>query len=151
MLGPATNVEPVKVSVDCATPAGSTPPVTRTSAPPLVLIAAAAWLYLASLIGLVVTVNILVAGLKTSALFSGVPSAACPPVIKTRCAISGVADGRGVQVGDGGVPVTVGVGVTPVGDGDGVGDGVGDEVAVAVGVAPTIPCPESSTCCGLFL
>jgi hypothetical protein len=54
-----------------------------------------------------------------------------------------------VQVADGlgeGVPLTVGVGVTPVGD----GDGVGVIVAVAVGVGPTIPCPESSMCCGLF-
>ena len=68
-------------------------------------------------------------------------------MIKTRCAMSGVAEACTVQVADGvGVLVTVGVGVIPVGDGDGVGVGV----TVAVGVGPTIPCPESSTCCGLF-
>lgn len=52
-----------------------------------------------------------------------------------------------------GVVVTVGVGATPVGDGDGVAVGVAVAVAVAVavGVAPRIPRPESSTCCGLFL
>ena len=71
-----------------------------------------------------------------------------------------------MQVADGvGVLVTVGVGVAPVGDGDGLAFGVvvivavrvgvevrvGIVVAVAVGVAPTMPCPESSMCCGLFL
>lgn len=83
MFGPAKNVEPAeqvrdtvaqKVSVDCATPVGSKPPVTRTVAPWLVLVAADAWPYLASFIGLFVRVNILLAGLKTSALFSGLPS-----------------------------------------------------------------------------
>lgn len=62
--------------------------------------------------------------------------------------VTPVGDGVGLDVV---VALTVGVGVTPVGDGDGVAVGVAVAVAVAVGVAPTIPCPESSTCCGLFL
>jgi hypothetical protein len=62
--------------------------------------------------------------------------------------VTPVGDGVGVDVV---VALTVGVGVTPVGDGDGVAVGVAVAVAVAVGVAPRIPCPESSTCCGLFL
>jgi hypothetical protein len=75
MLWPATNVEPVEVSVDCATRVGSTPPIARTSAPPLVLIRRCV-----AVPGIIYRIVREVeiwswpVGLKTSALFSGVPS-----------------------------------------------------------------------------
>jgi hypothetical protein len=58
----------------------------------------------------------------------------------------GVADGDGVRV-----CVIVGVAdIVAVGVGEIVGVAVTVAVAVAVGVAPAIPRPRSSTCCGLF-
>ena len=55
--------------------------------------------------------------------------------------VVGVKVGVAEIVGVAGVPVIVGVAEMV---------GVGDAVGVAVGVGPMIPCPESSTCCGLF-
>src|SRR5258707_15347733 len=48
------------------------------------------------------------------------------------------------------VKVGVAIAVVAVIVGVAVAVAVGVAVALAVGVAPTIPCPENSTCCGLF-
>ena len=72
---------PEKAAVLFATPLASTPRSPGSLRPPLVVfVAAAAWLYRPSFMllppsaGAVVRVNRFVAGLKTSALFTGVPS-----------------------------------------------------------------------------